>query len=181
MAKTTANYGLIKPERSDNYNVDVMANNMDVIDGELQNHKTKIAAIESEVNGDLVCNSVTADLSPCFGITSEANVISAIKFSYEETLASVRNSTVTKTVTYRTNPICNTVTFTVFSYKGRSYVKVNNNIVCDTGTTSGANTTKTATVTLNDGDTIYAYAYENGGSSVNTVKVSCIGFLTHGT
>ena len=40
MAKTTANLGLIKPERSDNYSVDVMSENMDKIDA-------KITALEA--------------------------------------------------------------------------------------------------------------------------------------
>ncbi len=40
MAKTTTNLGLIKPERSDNYSVDVMGNNMDIIDA-------KITALEA--------------------------------------------------------------------------------------------------------------------------------------
>lgn len=40
MAKTTTNYGLTKPEKSDNYSVDVMANNMDIIDAKLRNPTT---------------------------------------------------------------------------------------------------------------------------------------------
>lgn len=59
MSTTTTNYGLTKPERSDNYNVDVMGNNMDKIDAELKDHKTRITAVESEVNGALSCTSVT--------------------------------------------------------------------------------------------------------------------------
>ena len=47
MSKTTTNYKLIKPERSDNYSVDVMAGNMDIIDAELKEH-------ENVVNGGAV-------------------------------------------------------------------------------------------------------------------------------
>ena len=50
MSKTTTNYGLTKPERSDNYSVDVMGNNMDIID-------TKIKSIDNVVNGGAVKSS----------------------------------------------------------------------------------------------------------------------------
>ena len=55
MAKTTANLGLIKPERSDNYSVDVMGTNMDIID-------TRVTAIEQVVsNGNVTANVITAN------------------------------------------------------------------------------------------------------------------------
>ena len=41
MSTTTTNLGLVKPERSDNYSVDVMSGNMDIID-------TRIAALENK-------------------------------------------------------------------------------------------------------------------------------------
>ena len=54
MAKTTTNYGLTKPERSDNYNVDVMGTNMDIIDAELKEH-------DNVVNGGAVkASSITS-------------------------------------------------------------------------------------------------------------------------
>ena len=40
MSTTTTKYGFIKPERSDNYSVDVMGNNMDKIEAALNNAKT---------------------------------------------------------------------------------------------------------------------------------------------
>ena len=53
MAKTTSNYGLVKPERSDNYNVDVMGDNMDKID-------TKIKSIDNITNsGAIKSTSIT--------------------------------------------------------------------------------------------------------------------------
>ena len=42
MATTTSNLGLTKPERSDNYNVDVMGENMDIID-------ERITALETTI------------------------------------------------------------------------------------------------------------------------------------
>lgn len=47
MAKTTANYGLIKPERSDNYNVDVMSGNMDIVDTTINGHEERITTLEA--------------------------------------------------------------------------------------------------------------------------------------
>ena len=47
MAKTTTNLGLIKPEKSDNYSVDVMAGNMDVID-------EKLGRINIDEDGNIV-------------------------------------------------------------------------------------------------------------------------------
>lgn len=40
MSTTTTKYGFIKPERSDNYSVDVMGNNMDKIEAALNNVKS---------------------------------------------------------------------------------------------------------------------------------------------
>ena len=50
MSKTTTNFGLIKPEKSDNYSVDVMGDNMDKIDAELKEH-------DNVVNGGAVKSS----------------------------------------------------------------------------------------------------------------------------
>ena len=60
MSTTTTNYGLTKPEKSDNYNVDVMGNNMDKIDSAIKAQDTRIKAVENEVNGALSCTSVSA-------------------------------------------------------------------------------------------------------------------------
>lgn len=46
MSTTTSNLGLIKPERSDNYSVDVMGNNMDIIDAKVGGFDSRIAALE---------------------------------------------------------------------------------------------------------------------------------------
>ena len=51
MSKTTTNLGLIKPEKSDNYSVDVMANNMDIIDA-------KLGKITIDSSGNIVGNIV---------------------------------------------------------------------------------------------------------------------------
>lgn len=74
MSTTTTNYGLIKPERSDNYSVDVMAGNMNKIDSAMKAQDTRLTAVENEVNGNLVCNSVTADSITAGTITGNLTV-----------------------------------------------------------------------------------------------------------
>ena len=48
MSTKTANFGLIKPEKSDNYNVDVMSTNMDIIDAMVA-PKTETDAFDSRI------------------------------------------------------------------------------------------------------------------------------------
>ena len=55
MATTTSNLGLIKPERSDNYSVDVMSNNMDIID-------TKIAVLEAGKFDTVEANNIVGNI-----------------------------------------------------------------------------------------------------------------------
>ena len=75
MAKTTTNLGLIKPERSDNYSVDVMSGNMDIIDAKVGEFNSRISAcenplkatkfyIENDSNGDyFVCDEHTITMN----------------------------------------------------------------------------------------------------------------------
>ena len=53
MSKTTTNLGLIKPERSDNYSVDVMSENMDIIDARVGTLEKNISF---DSNGNIVGN-----------------------------------------------------------------------------------------------------------------------------
>lgn len=57
MAKTTTNYGLTKPERSDQYNVDVMNGNMDKIDSTLKNLNTGSVTVSGNVTGGTITAS----------------------------------------------------------------------------------------------------------------------------
>ena len=54
MSTKTTNYGLTKPERSDNYNVDVMGNNMDIIDSKLKEYNNAING--GNIKGNLTGN-----------------------------------------------------------------------------------------------------------------------------
>lgn len=51
MAKTTTNLGLIKPERSDNYSVDVMGENMDKIDAAMKNLNGNSLTASGDITG----------------------------------------------------------------------------------------------------------------------------------
>lgn len=62
MSKTTTNYGLIKPERSDNYSVDVMSNNMDIIDTMTNDHEERITTLEAGEFKNVTAESVTGDV-----------------------------------------------------------------------------------------------------------------------
>lgn len=59
MAKTTANLGLVKPERSDNYSVDVMANNMDIIDTMVAPKTVVYTVTFSDIFVDFAAGGVT--------------------------------------------------------------------------------------------------------------------------
>lgn len=92
MAKTTSNLGLIKPERSDNYSVDVMVENMDIID-------SKITALEA---GEIETVHGNLHVTPAFVDTGIG--------SYKITLDSMEevvtaNNPAGTTKTYTTNTI----------------------------------------------------------------------------
>ena len=187
MAKTTANFGLIKPERSDNYSVDVMANNMDIIDAMIA-PKTETDAVEERVTaleagnftnitttGDVTVNGDLKVTGSLGRLTEESGVISAIKFS--NSIELVKDSK--KTYTYSSNPIANTVYFK-FMYgtgsnnvSGSAYLKING-VTFYTFSKSGVASSyvyeSTGSVELHDGDVIEASA---GGSGV-TMSITMI-------
>ena len=90
MSTTTTNYGLVKPERSDNYSVDVMSGNMDKIDTKLKNLDTRTTVVESEVNGALSCTSVTT--SGTITSTGLINANSGVKGYFKNTSATLVTS-----------------------------------------------------------------------------------------
>ncbi len=180
MAKTTANLGLIKPERSDNYSVDVMSENMDKIDSELQNHKTKITAIESEVNGDLVCDSVTADLSPSFEVNTTDGVVSSFYINSSVKLATASQyggGNQTKTYTYRKSAISDTCTLRAYSYYSGKVVFYVNNVEVLSHQVSGNGSNKSVEVTLNDGDIVKCVCTYANDASQAQGYIELIGYL----
>ena len=69
MSTTTSNLGLIKPERSDNYSVDVMGNNMDIIDSRITACENRITPLEERVV------TVTPTNNKWHGLTAGFNLI----------------------------------------------------------------------------------------------------------
>ena len=72
MSTTTTNLGLIKPERSDNYSVDVMGENMDIID-------ERITALEKTIpeEGVFSGDTVTAEVGKFDKLYIPASSVSA--------------------------------------------------------------------------------------------------------
>ena len=71
MAKTTTNYGLIKPERSDNYSVDVMGNNMDIIDAMVA-PKTDVDAMKEKLDA--------------FSVDADSNIVGNVNGKFTNTI-----------------------------------------------------------------------------------------------
>ena len=185
MAKTTANYGLIKPERSDNYSVDVMSGNMDIIDGELKEHDNVVngGAIKSSSitnSGSITTDSVTGKSANFESYNGEFYInddtILTPLCDSERTLLS-SGAAQTKTFTWRACkflPPEVTVRFTIYlsvysnSNSGSITMYVNNNSVASrSGYNNNGTTTKD--VTLKDGDVIKCVTSGNPGTSSSFV------------
>ena len=85
-----------------------------------------------------------------------------------------------KTFTYQSNPICNTIRFYVETYYGNAYVKVNGTTVCSASSNdSNLGTNTSEFISMNDGDTIVCYAKANSSpyASSTQVYVRCGGYL----
>ena len=190
MSKTTANLGLIKPERSDNYSVDVMSNNMDIID-------TKITQLEAGEFETINAGEIKANLSPSMNLTSASGEISAIKLLTSVALVNARHDTNagntgggTFTYTYKENPISNDVVFvlatsgsSMHSKSSTAYLKINNVEVCradSNGSNSYRAVSNTHSTTLKSGDivTVYGSAGTSNGLYA-TVTLTCEGYLTN--
>lgn len=242
MGTYTTNYNLFMPSIGEQGWGTLVNGNFTTIDTTMMGLSNRITAVESEVNGNLSCTSVTtsgtiistgkitsnggiecksltatsisnsgnmtntgtltstgmiyangginADLSPCFGFTSESGVISAIKFdtAIDTFTASKTNGNITRTYTYRENPICNDITFvgavTGYSmgssvYKATGNVKINGTTVMDVQCNPSYpyNNGSTHTTTLHEGDIITASGTYSGDATA-TITMKCIGYLT---
>ena len=177
MAKTTTNFGLVKPERSDNYNVDVMSTNMDIIDAMVA-PKTETDAFDSRIEALEAGKFENALCTIC----TESNVISGLYLNAIHTLATQNTSSnvwVTNTYTYRSNPICNTVQFRTNAYGDgtQASITVNGTTVVNSVGSGYTYITKIATVTLNDGDIVVAKLLGNKGSGGTTKCELILGYL----
>lgn len=203
MSTTTANYGLIKPERSDNYNVDVMAENMDALDAKVYDIESSIRG--GDINPDtinvnhLIAEEITGDISNCLNVSTDANVISSVYVGGSLLLAERHNmnngssdygaGTTTKTFTYRSNPFSNKCTFSMhltstgWQYVPRGIIKVNDEEVCNYSysyDSKNATVYRDFSIELNDGDLVTVIASMNESSGCG-LKIYLVfnGFLTH--
>ena len=154
MSTTTTNYGLTKPEKSDNYSVDVMGNNMDIID-------IKLKEFDDELNGDLVCDSVTVD-------TVTANNYVGLPTRYNYVVKPSSNS-VTIVESYGTHyntilqvPIGSTISGTVSSSSGTLCFYLN----------SGSITTATSATDVSIPSDTYKIAIKFSGAYTNATTAA---------
>ena len=152
MAKTTTNFGLIKPERSDNYSVDVMASNMDKIDAmvapksETDAMKEKLDNINFDSSNNIVAN-VTGKLNVSSVGTNENN-IKVCSFSTSGKSSSGGSGSITLspsevTVTYYNVSILNCA-FDDIAIKSQA------SATCSIVVTNGSNSSNNCTVTVKD-------------------------------
>ena len=103
MSTTTTNLGLIKPERSDNYSVDVISGNMDIIDTKIGTLEGKVSALDTgdfgNVNGgNISMGSMTVDTITPTKINvpiNEEGGICLVSISRKDTSASTTTNMVT--------------------------------------------------------------------------------------
>ena len=145
MAKTTTNLGLIKPERSDNYNVDVMANNMDAIDAVVGALEDRITV---DANGNIIGNVIGRVISTYTVTFSSTYVVSnagtgryrgGVSNMYLQPLPSVTYSC-PSTISVQcnrndTNYGMDDVTVTVYTYNGVDWSKYSSNSIGSSGGT----------------------------------------------
>ena len=188
MGTYTTNYNLFLPSIGEQGWGDLVNGNFTTMDTTMKRLDTRVGTLETEmdtveervtISEEKITvleagkfESITADLSPCFDvITDTTNEIGSIRFVTNVTLVNGGNTRVSKTYTYRTNPFNNTVIFTCYainqsnSDSGDASVKVNDIVVCNAAIHGNTTQTKTATVTLNEGDVIHATAYSRTANS----------------
>ena len=138
------------------------------------------------VNGTMLGNFDTT-------LTTQTGIVSALRFSTSVSLVSATSGGSTVTYTYKSNPICNTVTFSGCAAKNSSgsswgksqaYLKINGSEMFNTGMVQFSSSNKdpvyrSYSTTLKDGDTIEAYAYTQYSNGSSYVNMSCDGYLVN--
>ena len=200
MGTYTTNYQLYMPSIGEQGWGDLVNGNFTTIDMIMKGLDTRIDALEplSVIHVDENQNisfpgSVTAiggfNLGSLGKITTETGVISGIILSNEVGFGSVTGGSgstksITFTYTYKTNPLCNDVTFTITVTVGNSWntgsgnIKVNDTQILsyafNTAHSSGSNS---VTVTLNDGDVITGYLDAHSTYVTTSARMTCSGYL----
>ena len=131
MATTTANYGLTKPERSDNYSVDVMSGNMDKIDSAIKTETDAVAQRVGTLEGKVsaIENEFDVGITSTKLVIKEFNTGGAIgsvtfkpsKSNFDGALTGLRNNVETEIATITLTP--------TFSFSSLNYELDNNAIV----------------------------------------------------
>lgn len=131
MAKTTTNYGLIKPERSDNYSVDVMGENMDIID-------EKLGVLEP-------LSVIQVDENQNVTFPGNVNIGGNIAATSLNTTVTVGYTSDTVDITTNYTPICPFVPGVIYSGVINCSVSNSANLYIKTLSTSGTWTTTSHT------------------------------------
>lgn len=155
MSTKTANLGLTKPERSDNYSVDVMGKNMDIID-------ERITALEA---GEF--ESITAKVG------NFSKIILTGRLSYNGYYSTGTYGNIGATNTFHTVPIISSIIPLngVVSLKTSTTASsCNLYIVSSEGITSHALTTTQTEYTVTNGLNIYVVMKPSGGT---TLTIGC--------
>ena len=147
MATNTTNYGLIKPEKSDNYSVDVMGNNMDKIDSAIKTETNVVAqrvgALESKVSN--IENVVSGNKITCSCITNGIPVFEQDSFSHTLTSLNAKNVSANIDVP--------TLYDSIFNITGTISITVTQKL----SSSSGSTTLKTYLYDA-DGNTLFSYS-----------------------
>lgn len=193
MGTYTVNYNLYMPTVGEQGWGELVNGNFTTIDTTMGELNTRVGTLEplSVIQVDENKNvTFPVSINAKFNtkLTKETGVISGVYFNNDITLDSITgNAGRDSSYVYKANPLCNEVTFTIAVATGNNGTKTGNGYVKVNGTEilshsySGANytSTKSATVTLNDGDEITAYVYSNYGSTRTSLTLNISGYLVN--
>ena len=162
-------------------NITSLTTRMGTAETTITSNKSRIGTLETEA--DALDARVTVlekgeFLNNVLGVESNTSTyFGALYIQTNITIVSAgKDSGATKTLTYRKNPFSNTVTFSCVgassgTANGRAYVTRNGTTIVDAGTAAKWSTSsKSVTVTLNEGDVLYFYAYSanTSGAIINS-------------
>ena len=156
-----------------------LSDNIGMLDTKIDAVEERVTVLEAgnfetlNVAGTITANNVNAtegyfdNISSMNLVTLNDGYLANIQITNSQTFFNVQsqtNYTFSKNYTYKANPICNTVTFTVWARGtngnnayGQSKISVNDVVVVDTGVVYSSLLTKQETITLKDNDIVTIY------------------------